>query len=803
MSTQRKIYFLTTLLVSFTIIITFSFTTYMNWQKILKSHYKSATSMSQLLDVYLDDTYTLELLSSKLSKQQKIQQLNTQLQPLIDDLTKVNPGFGAGYYIKELNSIVAFGPNFEVTGLIDISSDSLARTVYQTKKPYEFHNYSQTRKGYVVANIQPLIRNGEVIGHTWGNVLIDDIYTIFKKDIQVMLTLFIAMIMIALSGSKFITHQYIQTLKVFRTYVKNLNLTEEKIPQFPNELMEVYNDIVASQNALINSEARFRDIVTAFNEFVWEVDLDGNYTYLSDKILDILGYSPEELIGTTTFESIHPEDCDNIMKIFASHIEQQTAFRNLEYRKQKKNGEWIYLSTTSLPIFYEQQLVGYRGATRDISLLKEKEQEVYSLAYFDRLTSLPNRNALSEYFDTLLQQGKPFATLFVDLDQFKKVNDTLGHTIGDELLVIVTKRLQRAIGKNNAIFRFGGDEFIIILTDYQHTDGLIQYTNTITNDILHPINIDNHQLFVTLSIGISLYPNHGKDMETLIKNADMAMYKAKDNGRNQFMIYCEIFNKSVVENFEISNDLIEAITSNQFTLHYQPQVNLQTQKIVGVEALVRWIHPTKGMISPAQFIPIAEESSTIITLGTYILRRACSDRKHWLDEGIDDIRVAVNISIKQFEQETFVEQVMTILSETQLDPKYLELEITEGIAMTNPKAVIKKLQQLKEKHIYISIDDFGMGYSSMNYLKQLPIHQLKIDKAFIQDISEQSDFAIVQSIISLAQSLNLTVVAEGVETNNQATILKNLQYPSAQGYFYFKPMPKEDLIPLLKSLSEK
>ena len=483
------------------------------------------------------------------------------------------------------------------------------------------------------------------------------------------------------------------------------------------------------------------------------------------------------------------------IELYDHHIKHHAIFRNLEYTQLHKDGRTIYLCANGVPIFDdEHRIIGYRGATRDISKEKKHEQEIQFLAYYDQLTRLPNRTSLIGTMEGLLKANEPFALAFIDLDQFKSVNDSLSHTVGDELLKMTAQIFLTSLQSSDSVYRFGGDEFIIVFTNVQSRNDVKARIHTVLENLAVPIEIEQVQLFNTASIGISLFPEHGDNTESLIKRADIAMYKSKHNGRNQVTFYSEDFQGHVTENFELAHDLKDAIGTEQLFLVYQPQVDLQTNEIVGVEALLRWNHPKKGFIPPDKFIPIAEEHGSILPLGKWIIEQACSDRKQWLDQGYGTFKTAINISIKQFEQLDFVEQVLTTLSDCALNPAYIELEITEGVAMNDPAIVIDKLKTLKEEGLYIAIDDFGMGYSSLNYLKNLPIHRLKIDRSFIIDIHNDSDFAIVQSIIAMAKSLQLEVVAEGVETIEHVNILRSLHCDIAQGYYYYKPMPKEQLL---------
>lgn len=799
MSVKKKIYFFTTLLVSLTIIITFLFNIYYSWQQTLENHYKETIAIATLLDQSLKGTYDDYLSSPNLSKEEKIAELQAQLQPFINNIVTSHDQFGTGYYVMDLQTIVAFGPDFQDEGLMDISPTSDARIVYETKEPLRFYNYSQTRGGYVVATIHPIIRGGEVIGHTWANVLVDDLVSFFKRHIASMTVILFLMLFVAIIGSKIITNQYLKQVKQFREHIRHATISQENPAKFPHELMEIYTEVMTSREAIAESEKRFRDVATAFEEFIWEIDLEGNYTYLSERVKSILGYEPDQLLGTNSFAEMQPPDNYSHFQVYKDLFDQQLAFRNIHFTKNNITGNIIHLCANGVPMFDELgQLIGYRGATRDVSTEKKHEEEIHLLAYYDQLTKLPNRTMLMQVIEQHITQGAQFAILFLDLDQFKKINDSISHTAGDELLHITAQRLTAILVEDDQIFRFGGDEFIMTLTHFNTSDDLTPRIQRIVETLGKPVYIETIQLFNTGSIGISIYPEHGTTAEVLIKNADMAMYKSKANGRNQATFYSEVFENDVTQSFMLANDLKEALGTDQFVLHYQPQVDLYSGEIVGAEALIRWYHPTKGFIPPDKFIHIAEEHGHIWALGKWILHQACLDRKKWLDAGLDTFRVAVNISIKQFEQPDFFELVMEKLRKTGLDARYLELEITEGVAMAEPEIVIDKLRRLKEQKLYISIDDFGMGYSSLNYLKRLPINQLKIDRAFVMDIEQKNDFAIIQSIVSMAQSLNLEVVAEGVETEQQADLLRALHCGIAQGYLYYKPMPEAVVFDVLQ-----
>lgn len=585
---------------------------------------------------------------------------------------------------------------------------------------------------------------------------------------------------------------------MFKNHILNDEPLLDSI-RFSKDLGDMSDAYTSSRKALVESEQRFKDVVNSFDEFVWELDQHGNYTFLTSHVKDFIGYEAHELLGKNAFDFLDDENRRKILPIFQESFEKRVGFKDMEFQHQHKDGQYVYLSASFTVLTNEKnELIGYRGATRNITSQKENEAYIEQLAYFDGLTKLPNRTSLNRDIEGFIQEQQDFAVLFIDLDQFKTINDTLGHQIGDQLLTTVAQRLQSTLHMNDLIYRFGGDEFIIVLRDYASIEHLKEKATRLLEAAKLPIDLKGKAFYTSLSIGISLYKEHATTSESLIRFADLAMYKAKDAGKNQFVFFDPSFDEQAGEHFQISNMLVEALAENQFELYYQPQVSLETGKICGLEALIRWIHPEKGFISPAKFIPVAESNGFIVPLGHAILLSACQMRKKLLDEGVVSIRVAVNISLKQFQQEDFTDQVIDILEVTGLEGRYLELEITESIAMDSPEIVIEKLNTLRALDIHIAIDDFGMGYSSLNYLKRLPIQQLKIDRAFIQDIDLPNDYAIIKSIISMAESLSLRVVAEGVETELQLSVLRSLHCDIIQGYYYYKPMPAQDVFTLLQ-----
>jgi polar amino acid transport system substrate-binding protein len=436
--------------------------------------------------------------------------------------------------------------------------------------------------------------------------------------------------------------------------------------------------------------------------------------------------------------------------------------------------------------------------------LKRSKEKVKKLAYSDYLTELPNRVAFTEMLDSVmftLRNEEVIALMDVDIDNFKHINDTLGHSYGDELLIDVTHRLKQAIDENDYLARIGGDEFIILtqnLTDIGEYEAKVKKIQKIFD---YPFVLSMKEYFITVSIGITMAPKDGKTTQVLIKNADSAMYAAKEYGKNTFVYFNNSINEKLMEKIQTQSELRKAIENDEFMVFYQPQMDLQTDRIVGFEALIRWNHPEKGIIPPADFISLAEETGLIVPIGTWVLQEACNQLKQWEDMGYTNLIVAVNISVRQFKDQDFVQMVKTVVEETGVNPGCLELEITETIALQDMEYTISIIQKLKEMGIVFSLDDFGTGYSSMSYLKRLPVNNLKIDKSFLDTVLDnRSDQSIVKTIISLAQILDLTVIAEGVEKNEQGLFLKNAKCNKAQGYLYSKPLPKEEAEEFLKKV---
>lgn len=440
----------------------------------------------------------------------------------------------------------------------------------------------------------------------------------------------------------------------------------------------------------------------------------------------------------------------------------------------------------------------------DITKQKQAEAIISYQIYHDSLTGLPNRKYLHQYLvefvEKLEDKNQKFAVLFLDIDRFKLINDSLGHVIGDLLLKAVGDRLKTLLRQGDLLVRWGGDEFAIIAKAIASPDIVVQIAETMIQSLTVPFTCSGHELHITTSIGASIYPDHNTDVEGLIRNADMAMYRAKVDGRNSFQFYIPNMQEQSFQRLLMENNLRRALENEELETYYQPQVDLTTGKIVGLEVLLRWKHVALGSIPPSKFIPLAEETGLIIAIGAWVLRHTCLQAIEWQSMGLPPIQIGVNLSIMQLQQKDFLPSLQQILDETNFDPHYLELEITEGIMMDNVEEKIVLLNQFRQMGIQLSIDDFGTGYSALSYLKNLPIDTLKIDRTFIEYIDHnEQDQAIVASLINLSHSLNLVVIAEGVETQEQAELLRSLGCDRIQGHFFYKALPAEDIESLLRA----
>ncbi|MGN7400887.1 sensor domain-containing protein [Cytobacillus praedii] len=536
----------------------------------------------------------------------------------------------------------------------------------------------------------------------------------------------------------------------------------------------------------------FTHVVNSMNNLIFKVakDPDGNFVYILNegKLAYRLGLENEKMRNKKPDE-VYPIEIANMLK---SKYEHAFLGQPITYNYAYKERQLLtYLS----PIYRDGKVVEIIGCTNDITELHQVQEEVEFMAFHDILTSLPNRRKFCDDLHHLMRHSnEKIAVFFLDLDRFKQINDSLGHTVGDQLIQAVAKKLKKSIRSDAEIYRLAGDEFIIIYPEMISTEMASKYAAEILTIFEQPIHLDRNEIITTCSLGISFYPEHGEDSDSLLKKADIAMYAAKLKGRNHFCIYEQEMNQANEEALLIENHLRKAIDNKELELYFQPKLELNTRKINGMEALLRWKSPMFGNIPPDKFIPIAEDTGLIIKIDNWVLEMACVQNKEWNQSCFSSpLRVAVNISPLHFRLPNFHKVVEEVLEKTGLDPHLLELEITENSFIDNIDECIECLEKLRKMGVGVAIDDFGKGYSSLNYLRKFPIHSLKIDRSFIHEVSKnREDIAIVKAITFLAHELNLKVVAEGIETKEVIDILEDIGCDEIQGYYISRPLPKQE-----------
>jgi diguanylate cyclase (GGDEF)-like protein/PAS domain S-box-containing protein len=559
------------------------------------------------------------------------------------------------------------------------------------------------------------------------------------------------------------------------------------------------------EQALRQAEERYRAIFQGAVVGIFQSTPGGRYVNVNPAMAQMLGYdSPRELVASITDISqqvyVDPESREEMTRL----LREQGMVKNFECAVHRKDGSKMWFSANVRAVSEEGIVVGYEGTNEDITARKVAEERIQFLAYYDALTELPNRTLLQDRLTKALASARrrkdKVALLFLDLDDFKIINDSLGHSVGDVLLQEVAERLKKWGREQDTVARLGGDEFLITLTEVKDLADVAVAAERLMDAMTAGFVVQGHSLNVSCSIGVSIFPEHGTDCETLIKNADAAMYRAKDCGRNNFHFFAEDMNTQAVEQLTLENSLRLALGNQELFLVYQPQMDIGTGRITGLEALLRWQHPDLGLVPPDRFIRIAEKSGLIVPIGEWVLRTACRQARKWQDDGLPAVSVAVNVSAVQFRQQGFCELIKSVLHETGLAPQYLELELTESLLLANADVTRSVLRELKSMGLTLAIDDFGTGYSNFTSLRQFGVSKLKIDRSFISDVATNpDDSAITAAIISMAKSLRLRVIAEGVEDEAQMSFLRAHQCDEIQGYYFSKPLAVDVVADKLRS----
>jgi diguanylate cyclase (GGDEF)-like protein/PAS domain S-box-containing protein len=597
----------------------------------------------------------------------------------------------------------------------------------------------------------------------------------------------------------------------FNTMIKKLGTNYQELAQLNEEISANHEEIIAqndeliaSQRKLTQSEERYKQALNGINDVVWEIDLKTQNLFASEKWMDAIGYKLEDINLRKLLKNIIlPEYRKTLFKDIKDHIRFRTSHFSTELKVITGNGEvkWI-LNRGNVLYDTAGNPIKIAGALTDISTNKMTEEKIQKLAYFDTLTNLPNRSVFFTELQKEIQNSKAYGTngavLFLDLDNFKMVNDSLGHDVGDILLQEISKRLSSVIEREDVLCRYGGDEFLILKKNFINRAELKMLCDEILNHLENSFDLSGKQVFITASIGISIFPENGDDSASILKNADTAMYQAKEGGKNKYKFYKEEMSRGLIRNMLIENELRDALKNDHFYLHYQPQVDMKTGRIIGTEALIRLETENLGFVSPREFIPVAEKAGLIPLIGEWVMKTACEQNANWSNKGYGNQRISINVSALQLRQHDFVEKVESIIKTTGLLPEMLEIEITESTLMVNMEKNVRVLNRLREIGVRTALDDFGTGYSSLNYLRMIPIDTLKIDKSFIDNICVQAkQEAMVDYIIKMAHEMGVEVVAEGVENYDQLEMLKNKNCDVIQGYIFSKPLPPKEIDEIL------
>ncbi|WP_018177003.1 EAL domain-containing protein [Thioalkalivibrio sp. AKL8] len=555
---------------------------------------------------------------------------------------------------------------------------------------------------------------------------------------------------------------------------------------------------------LEKSERLHRVIVNNSPDIVFVLGADHRFRFVNSRVHELLGYARRDLIDRSVFDLVEPEDRDKAEYFFEQAASQHPHIRSVELalqpgtpsRSRRFFEVAVWPSSNSDDADNGETLI--YGTARDITDRKESEAFINFQAYHDLLTRLPNRALFRDRVDVAIshaqRSGTQLAVLFIDLNRFKVINDSLGHTVGDRLLQEVAQRLQACIRKGDTLSRFGGDEFTLLIPGLASNEAATQVADKILESLQAPFKIGDQELFVGASIGIAIYPDAGDNLEALIKNADIAMYREKSSGKTGVRVYSPDMGGHPPRRLQLEQDMRRALERDEFHILYQPQVDTETGHMVGVEALIRWDHPTLGLLGPAEFIPVAEETRLIVDLDRLTLRTAIREMQRHSRDGYPELRLAVNLSPVLVERDDFVEDFLGILGETGFPPDLLEVEITENLLMSDTPDTVHKLNRLGAAGVQIAVDDFGTGYSSLSYLQKLPIHTLKIDRSFTHTICREDEACIVNAIISMARGLQMNIVAEGVETEAHRDYLRDLECPMIQGFLFGQPAPLHTLL---------
>lgn len=604
-----------------------------------------------------------------------------------------------------------------------------------------------------------------------------------------------------------ITERVKDQLKLEKSY-EELSAVYGQLFAAEAELKQQIEELKNHEKALRSSEERYKLAVEGANDAIWEMDFQKNTFFISDKWKAITALDENEIKNIRAYmrDRVHEEDIETAFKDLKRHLKGKTDYYQSEFRVKVKDGTYKWVNNRGKALKDEHnKVIKMAGSVTDINETKKIHEKIKYIAYYDNLTGLPNRAMLMDSLEKITkefeEQNKKLGVIFLDIDDFKIVNDLLGHDYGDDVIKTVANILRSTLPENSILARSGGDEFVILLKDIEGSQIPMEFCENILKIFKSPIMIKGNRVYTSASMGIAIYPSDATSSKELLSNADTAMFKSKQNGKNQYNFFNKNFTEDIKRKVAIEKGLREALVNNEFILYYQPQFSLVENKIEGFEALIRWNNKELGWVSPAEFISIAEESGMINEIGKWVIKEACKENRRLRQLGYKFETMAINISPVQFQDPNFLKDIYRITEETEVDPSQIELEITEGVLMSLYDRNLEVLNKLRAMKFKIALDDFGTGYSSLSYLRLLPINKLKIDKSFIDHIEkDKNNKDITEGIIQLSHKMGMEVIAEGVEDEKQLKILKQMGCDKIQGYYFSKPIPKHEIEKLYEKL---